>query len=490
MAGFDYLLCGGYLAMVLAAGWWARPGGGEAPSAVNYFLAGRRAGWVPVGISVMVSVFSAVNFAAFPAEVAEYGLAVLISLPVFVLVAWPVTRWIIPLVRSLPMINAYGYLQRRFDARVCRLATGIFLLWRVMWMAATLWACGMLTSGITGWPVALVIAVAGAVAIAYTSLGGLRAVFFTDVAQCLVLLGSVAVAVALVAAREGGLAAMLAAGHGGGRLMPFAPVDWSFFSLDPRMRITFFSGIIGTLVIFMTRYGADQMVLQRYMAARSEADAVRGLWLNVVVSLVVLLLLALLGVAAYVDAAQAGRDHLPGAQQVAMLLRSLPPGVLGLMVAGVLAAAMSSMDSGLNACAAVWSRLNSADPGEAAAFTQDGPASEPRSTGRTLTVLLGASVIALSFAVGQLGTLFEIASRIINGLGSPLLAMMMLARFSRRANAHGMFYGGLIGTAASIAFSFGVTGISLHLYAVANLIMTLLLAYVLSLCAPRRRHHP
>ncbi len=475
MGTLDYCVFVGYLAVVLALGvaLGARRGGAE------YFLAGRRMGAVPIGLSVMVTAFSAINFNAFPTEVFANGLYVVISLPVFVIIAFPVTRIFMPFYHGMRLTSAYEYLERRFDAKVRSLGSGLFILWRVMWMAVTLFASGQVLSAVTGLDLWLLVITAGAVATIYTALGGMRAVMWTDVAQFVVLFGSIAAAVILAGlASDGGLRAIVEAGAAGGRLAPARPFDPSFFSPDPRIRITFWSGLIGTFVAFMARYGADQVVLQRYFTARSLSQARRGFWINVVAVTFALVLLVAFGLAVYAHAAATGGLAAAGKRPVdhlAALVAALPAGLTGLVGAGLLAATMSSIDSGINACSAAWVTdfherfFSRRAPG--AVF--DG----------LLTGGLGAAAVALSFAVSHLGGLFAVANRVINGLGAPLLAIMVLGMFSRRVNAAGMFAGGIIGAAASVAVSFGVEGLALHYYAVANFALTAAACWAASLAA-------
>ncbi|MCC5829501.1 MAG: sodium/solute symporter [Phycisphaeraceae bacterium] len=471
MALIDYGLCAAYLVLVLGIGWRFR---GRAMGQRGYYLAGGGMGWIPVGLSVMVSLFSSVNFVAFPAEIADHGFYVLASLPAFVLVLWPVRRVAIPLFRELGTINGYAYFERRYDPRVRRLASMIYLLWRVMWMAVALQACGRIISGVTGLPLWQVLVVVGLCTTCYTALGGLRGVIWTDVLQFIVLLGATAMALWIGIHAQDGIAATLSLNREIGTLRPLMPLSADALSLNPMQRITVWSALIGTAVALLARFSVDQMILQRYAAARSLDQARRGFSLNIWVTLVMLSLLAMLGLVVAASAQSSGLGEATGVAQLASLFRSLPAGVLGLLVAGLLAAAMSSVDSGLNACGSIWSQEFG---------SRDDP-SNGASTGRKtvgLTVVLGLIAVAMGFAVGQLGTLFEIAARVINGLGSPLLALLLLGLFSRRTTARGMFHGGLLGTAFSIAISFGVDGLALHLYAVANLLVTLIACYALSL---------
>ena len=100
---------------------------------------------------------------------------------------------------------------------------------------------------------------------------------------------------------------------------------------------------------------------------------------------------------------------------------------------------------------------------------------------RLLTVIFGIFITGAAMSVGRLGSIFEIANKIINGFGSPLLAVFLLGMFSRRANSLGMFLGGILGACWSAYVSFTVENLALHYYAVVNLMGTLFLCYFFSL---------
>jgi Na+/proline symporter len=282
-----------------------------------------------------------------------------------------------------------------------------------------------------------------------------------------------------VARAPDGPVGILSAAAEGGRLRPFAPFDPAFLSLDPRVRITVWSGLIGTFVAFLARYGADQVVVQRYFTARSLRDARRGYWLSAACAVAAISLLATVGLAVYAHASATGalgREGWKPVRHLASLVAALPAGMTGVVAAGLLAATMSSVDSGINSCAAAWvTDFHERVLGRAAGPLLDA----------LLVALLGGVAIGLAFVVEQFGGVFQIANRIINGLGSPLFALMLLGMFSRRANGPGMLVGGLLGTAWSVWVSFGVEGLALHYYAVLNLVGTLTACYVCSLIARR-----
>ena len=440
--------------------------------AMDVFLAGRKMGGFFIGVSVMITLFSAVNFVAFPAEVMDHGLYVLAALPVFLLVAVPITGIFIPFFHQMRLTSVYAYLEARFDRRTRLLAGGLFLLWRLFWMAAALYASARILAVITGMPYPVLLLTAGLVAALYTAIGGIRAVMWTDVIQFAVLFGGIMAALWMaVSGHPDGWFGFWQTAACGGQLRPFHPFDSAFFSWDPSVRITLWSGLIGTFVAFLTRYGADQMVVQRYFTARSLRSAVRGFWLNILAAVTALALLTLLGIAISV---LQGDAQTSGMVQFGRFIKALPSGLTGLLAAGLLAATMSSVDSGLNACLAVW--MTDFEGRSAASV----PWQVREIRYRRLTGVFTLFTLVLAFIVGGASDLFSVINRVINGVGSPLLALMLLGMFCPSCNARGAWVGGLAGIVLSLAISFGWTGLALHYYAVVNLLVTLAICLAVS----------
>ena len=478
MTALDTLVFLTYLVGIVAVGLLLRRRKG---AGTEFFLAGRSLSWFPVGLSVMVTLFSAINYAALPTEIMRHGLYVCIAFPVFLLVALPVTRVFMPFYHRLRPTSAYEWLERRFDVRVRLLASALFIVWRLFWMGVALFATARVLGAVTGYPAKWLIPAAGLAAALYASFGGMRAVVWTDVAQLFVLLGSILAALAFALWRmPGGIAGIAGLASQAGSLRPVEPFDPSFFSLDPTIRITLWSGLFGTFAAFLARYGVDQVVVQRYFAARSLRDARRGFWLNIAAALFALTLLTLLGLTAAAWARGSGMSPAMLRNPMAVLaalFRSLPSGVSGLVAAGLLAATMSSVDSGVNACCAAW-------------VTDFHPRAFPRrpvgAAFRTVfSLALGLAAIGLAFVAGQLGTFFVVVNKVIHGFGGPLLAIALLGMFSRSANGPGMLWGGALGAVVSVVLTFTVRHLALHYYALANLLLTLALCLIASWIAER-----
>lgn len=471
MQMIDAIILAAYLAViVIIGGVLARHQGTDR----DFFLAGRSMHWLPIGLSITLTAFSGINYTAFSGEVFGHGLYVALSLPVFIFVAFPVIRIIMPFYHQLGVTSAYEYLEKRFDPRVRTLASGLFILWRTFWMATALYVPAKVLALLTGLNVYGLILLTGVVVTAYSAAGGIRAVMWTDVFQFLVLVGGLFIILALAAARmPGGFGDIFRISADGGLMKPFYPFDPAMFSLDPRIRITLWSSWIGTFVAFMSRYGVDQVVVQRYFTAKTLRTAQIAFHLNYAAAILALLSLALMGFAMYAHAFHSGALGHHGDQPMAyftLFIRSLPTGATGLVVVGLIAATMSSIDSGINSCCT--------------AFVTDfyrrfypGRISESPGFNRRLSMLFGMIATLAAMSVGNLGTIFEIANKIINGFGSPLLAIFMLGMFSRTAGSRGMLIGGLLGAIWSAWVSFCVKDIALHYYAVVNFAGTWMLCY-------------
>jgi len=465
----DYIVLLAYLLGILAVGAFGRR---HVRTGSEFFLAGRSLGRWPLGLSVMVTAFSAVNFLAFPGEVCRHGLYVLAALPAFLIVIWPISRFFIPFFNGGQNVSAYEFLEKQYGYSVRAMVSALFILWRLLWMSVALYASAKILAAVSGMPLVLLLATCGGIATLYTAFGGLRAVVYTDMVQFFVLSGGIFLATVLaVSGMQGGLREVMDVARGAGRLEPFLEGDLRFFSPDPRIRITLWSGVVGTSVAFFARYGADQAILQRYIAARSIKEARAGFLLNTVAVLVCLVTLVVFGLALYAFAEQNGISGAPPVKAIAQLVRSFPPGLTGIVSAALLAATMSSVDSGINSCtAAIESDFLARRRAGARAVAG-------RGGGRRVIISLGIG-IGVSIASGLVGfmgkDIFQVVSRAVHGLGSPLLALILCAMFARRLTTRaGMLIGGTAGTVVSILVIVLVKPLALHYYAVVNLLITL-----------------
>jgi len=473
MHSIDYLILLIYLISMLLVGVFITHR--KKQSVEEFFTTNRSMGWFTVGLSVMVTAFSAVNYTGFSGEVFSHGLYVLLSLPVFILVAIPVNKIIIPHFYQQNYTTAYEYLEKRFDKRVRMLAAVLFIMWRTFWGATILYIPTKILNLVTGWSIPFIILFVGITVLFYTTYGGIRAVMITDSIQFFVLfIGLIVGIISMSTQFNGGLVEIIKLGIDNGLGKPFYPFDASIFSFDPTIRITFWSCTIGTFVAFLARYSSDQMVVQRYFTAKSEKDAKKGFWLNVASAVVSLSILAVLGYMIFAHAhlqGTLGKFNKPLIYFV-NFVKDLPAGVTGLIIAGLIAATMSSIDSGSNSCTRAWL----SDILE--------PISKKKTSiksTRIFSVIFGMIIIVMSLFIGKLGSIFEIANKIVNGFGSPLLALFILGLYSHKFSPKAVFWGGIVGATFSASVSLFVNNLALHYYAVVNLVGTIFIVFVLNL---------
>lgn len=475
----DFIVFYAYLAIVLIVGLTMYR---RQHSEKEFFLAGRSLGWFPLGISIMITMLTAVNFAAFPTEIFKNGCYVLIALPIFIVVAFPVSKIFIPFFQKQKSSSAYAFLEDVFDLKTRCLASILFMLWRLIWMAVALYASARILSAVTGYQLWFLILICGVITVAYTSFGGLRAVVWTDVAQFFILLGGIITALILVSLNaEDGFVGIFKNALEHNVFKPVVPYDPEFFSFNPTIRTTFWSGTIGTMVAFMARYGADQMVIQRYRAAKSLSEARKSFAFNIICVLLILVLLVVFGMAMHSYAVNTdimGKFSKP-LKYMAVLIRSLPYGAAGLLSAALLSATMSSVDSGVNACSMAWTKdfyhrfFNKEEFSKAHHIRYS----------VYFSLVIGALIIAFaeSFILlfGHQHSIFVMVNKVINGLGSPLLTLVILGMFKHRLRANSVFYGVISGTIFSICTALFVEHLALHYYAVVNLLATFAICYIL-----------
>ncbi|MGI6395355.1 MAG: sodium:solute symporter family transporter [bacterium] len=466
----DTVIIAVYLVAVLLLGHFFS---GKNESVRDYFLAGKNMGWMMVGISVMVTSFSTLNFVSVTGEVFGFGLYVLLSVPMFFVVIYPVLKWFVPFYRGAEVSSAYEYLEKRFDKNVRTAASVMFIVWKIIWMAVSLYAAGIALAAVSSFSLVSVILICGVTALIYTVSGGMKAVMVTDMMQFFVIVISLAVILfASVSNFKGGTGEIVQIAISSGRLTPFHPFDSDIFSLSPNIRISLFSTFFGVAVAFLARYGVDQVTVQRYFTAKSEKDVKKAIILNAFAATGVIVTVAVFGLILKAFSISEGvSGTFP--EVLRAFMNSLPAGIPGLFAAALFAAMMSSIDSGINSCSSAF-------------FTDILPVVSPKSSftvknARVVSLAIGLSAILLAFPVGQLGPVFETVNKVINGMGAPLLSLFVCGKVVKKIDSASALFGFVAGVVASIVVISTIKGVSLHYYAVVNFLMTTAFIFVIYL---------
>jgi len=490
MAVIDWAVIVSYLLAMVLVGWYFSR---QVITTDDYLLGGRRMKPWAVGLSLFATLLSTISYLSWPGEIIMHGPMFLCGLLSYPFIAWAVGWWLIPYFMKLNVTSAYEILEIRLGLSVRLLGSIFFLSLRLLWMAVIIYATISKVlvplMGLDPAAIPWMCALLGAITVIYTSLGGLRAVVFTDVIQTGILFGGAILAMIVITTEMGGVAA-------------WWPTQWApnwqapTLGYDPSARVTLVGAFIATFTWFVCTAGSDQMAIQRYLATRDIRAARRMFNISLLTGGTVQLFLALLGLAllAYF------RDHrhlLADGHTIAshadqlfpqFIVVGLPAGISGLVVAGLLAAAMSSLSSGLNSSCSVVT----VDFIDRFRKTTNNELNHVRRA-RTISVVIGAVVVVMSTFVGVVqGNMLEIAFKVVNLLVAPLFGLFFMALFVRWATPLGTILGAVVGLTVAIAINYwkelvGTQGISFLWSMPLSLLAQIVVGMVLSLLPIGRR---
>lgn len=472
IGALDYFVLVVYVSASVTLGvWFVR----EQRTVRDYFLAGQSMNWFVVAISVIAALFSGISYLGAPTEVFNHDLTYAVTLLSF-FVATPVIIYIfLPRFYRANLYSAYEYLERRFDLQVRTWSSAMFILRVLFYLALAIYAPSLALASVTGLPLWFSIAVIGILTTIYTTLGGMKAVIWTDVMQFFVLLGGqIAIAWVAMSRIPGGFMGTIEIAEAAGKL--------NFANFDPSLtvRVTFWGALIGGLFNNLVQMGTDQISVQRYLTAKSRDEAVKSLWFKLIVTVPVVIVFYLMGAVLFAFyQAHPERMPLDLAQKDRILpyfvVNELPAGVPGLLVAAILAATMSTVSSGINA-------LGTASIVDFYQRNLRSPANPERllRLSKWLTGCYGLLATTLAFLMPLLGTLIEATNKIMGMLGGPLLGVFLLGMVTKRATSQGALLGAFLGSLL-LAYVVFNTEVSFLWYALIGCAATFVLGYLFSL---------
>ena len=435
----------------------------------RYLLASQRMGWLPVGLSLMAALNSGMDYLMQPSSTIKYG--VVLTAGIFswlALYPW-VAKVAFPFFHRLNYFTVYEYLEARFDVRVRALAAVIFILWRLGWMATAMYVPSLAINAASGGAVDLntMTIIVGVLVTSYTMLGGIEAVIWNDVLQFCIMFGGLAATVGIVwFSVPGGLPEIFASANAAGKLDVFPPLIDPAATGLPAQIISFFEQpmtlvtlLIALIVGRMAQYTSDQVMVQRLQTTRSLPEARQAFIVNAAGDALWMLGLSFVGFALF---AYFQRQPLPPEFETDKLLPyfmslAFPAGAVGLVIAAIMAASLSSIDSAINSCASVavidlYGRMwkgRQIVPGR-----QDADAADVR-VSRIATVIFGVLGTVLACNVARIGTLLEINAKVVNAFTGPLFGIFLLAMFNARVRS-------AVALAAGIAGALTAYGVAYH----------------------------
>jgi SSS family transporter len=349
LSDIDLAIVAAYIAgMTLMGAWFTR----RQNSLQAYFVGGRNVGWFMVLVSIVATETSAVTFLSVPGLAYDPagGNMTFLQLALGYIVGRCLVAWLLlPQYMRGELFSAYEVLRQKFGPAVQRVASGLFLFTRTIADGLRLFLTALVMQYV-GWGVEPAIIVVGVVTVVYTYLGGMKAVLWTDLVQFLIKIGGAALGFAFILkSLGGGWGEFVAAGEAAGKFRVF-DLTW-----DATSDSVLWAGLIGGAVFSMASHGADQLMVQRYLCARSLTQARLALVLSGFTVFAQFVLFLFVGIGLYA-AREAGVFSVPAGTRKdevfgLFIVTQLPVGVVGILVAAILAAAMSTLSSSLNSSA-------------------------------------------------------------------------------------------------------------------------------------------
>src|ERR1700737_2913291 len=409
----------------------------------DYFLGGRTAPWWALAFSIVATETSTLTIIGTPAISYAGNLTFLQLVFGYLVGRVLIVLLLLPGYFRGEYFTAYALIEKRFGEKMRAVAASTFLITRALAEGVRVSAIALVLSVVLGTSERLAVLVVIALTVLYTFEGGMRAVIWTDMAQLLLYLtGSAVTFWALLNGIPGGWKEVTqvaaAAGH---KLQVF---DFSFHLAT---KYTFWSGLLGGAFLTMASHGTDQTIVQRLLAARDQRDSRRALLTSGAIVLVQFTVFLLIGVFLYVFA-QHSPLLAPGERTDRILplflVREMPVGLAGLLLASIVAVAMSNASGSLNSLAAssvldfAKLRGQSADP---ARFLR---------LSRRMTLAWG--LVLMGFGLVKWGPLLETGLTVASLPFGSLLGLFLLGTFDRGANARGALAGMIVGLARFFFF--------------------------------------
>ena len=341
MTTLDFTVIAAYFAAMVGIGFWATR---RQSTAGDYFLGARDLPTFAVLLSIVATETSALTVISVPTIGARGDLTFIQLAFGYLIGRIGVAAWLLPGYFEGTQETAYQRLERRFGVRSRRVVSVVFLVTRFLGDGVRIFAGAIPLALLTGWSIPTAIVAMGIVTLIYTWFGGLKAVVWADVVQLAIYVAGGMVALWIAWNMAGGMGQSLALSAAAGKLR----------ILDLHVNLTdtytLFGGIVGGALLSAASHGTDHLIVQRLLATRSLRSAQRALVGSGIVVILQFLLFLLVGSAIW--AAGFAPENVQGDTIFPrFIIEHLPSGLAGLVVAGILAAAMSTISSSINALA-------------------------------------------------------------------------------------------------------------------------------------------
>ncbi|XP_043846077.1 sodium-coupled monocarboxylate transporter 1-like [Dromiciops gliroides] len=416
----------------------------------DFLMGGRQMSGVPVSLSLTASFMSAITVLGTPAEVYRFGAMFGLFCISYTLVVIITSEIYMPVFYRLRISSTYEYLELRFNKQVRLLGTVFFILQTILYTGIVIYAPALALNQVTGFELWGAVLTTGLVCTFYCTMGGLKAVVWTDVFQAFIMVAGFASVIIQTARIQGGIKTVLKHAREGGRLR-----IWDF-NPNPLQRHTFWTISIGGTFTWTSIYGVNQSQVQRYLACKSKAHARLALYLNLVGLWIILFSAVFSGLSLYsmyrhCDPLMSNKVRATDQLMPYLAVNILHeyPGLPGLFVSSAYSGTLSTVSTSITALAAVTvedlikPQLVSPSPRTLSLISKG------------TSVFFGIICIGMAALASLMGGLLQAALSIFGMIGGPLLGLFSLGILNPYANAIGSFMGLMSGLCLSIWIGVG-----------------------------------
>ncbi|XP_022088056.1 sodium-coupled monocarboxylate transporter 1-like [Acanthaster planci] len=449
---WDYVVFGLMLAVSVFIGIYYGCTGGKQKTTKEFLLADRNMNPIPVAMSLVASFISAITVLGTPAETYIYGTMFWLFGFAYILTGIAVTRLFLPVFYRLGVTSANEYLEKRFNKVVRVAGTLTYFLQMVLYMGIVIYAPALAFNAVTNLSLWGSVVAIGVACTFYTTVGGMKAVLWTDAFQMCVMMAGFLAVIIEGSLRLGGFIQVWKIAEEGGR------IDFWNFSPDPSIRHTFWSVVVGGCFTWTATYGVNQSQVQRYLTVGNLRRSRISLYLATVGMVIVVSCACSAGLVMYSYYANQRCDPYTS-NQIDQTDQLIPifvmelfgglPGLPGLFTSSVFSAALSTVSSGLNSLAAV-----TAEDLVRPCFKK---MQEERYTLVTKGIAMGFGLLSLlvAYIVSLLNKgVLQLALSLFGMTGGPLMGVFSLGMFFPWSNSKGALTGLICGLA--MAFWVGI----------------------------------
>jgi len=462
-----------YLILMVLMGWYFSR---RNKTTDDFFLAGGRIPWWAAGLSIYATMLSAITYLSQPALAYSFDWQAYLGYFSIILVVPIVVTFYLPFFRKLKITTAYEYLEKRFHISVRMFGSLSFVLFQLVRMGIVVYLPALALSTVVGIDIYLAITVMGILAVLYTYMGGMEAVIWTDVVQVIVLMAGLVIGLIFIAYEVGDV----------GYIFKTAYADSKLQLIDLRFSFTevvTWSLFLGSFALTFVPYTTDQAVVQRYMTTANEKEARKSIWLNGIIAIPAGILIFSMGTFLYVYFKEHPEFLTVGMQNDSVfplfITNHLPPGIAGLVIAGIFSASMSSLDSSMHSVSTVitvdiYKR-----------FSKNFTDRKGLKMAKWITIIVGTlgTLIACLMAAFPVKSLFFFFQEVIGLFGSAIAGIFVLGIFVKRSNWIGTLMGALLSIIVLVFVKYS-TPINFYIYPLIAIPICVISGYLFSLIIP------